>query len=150
MNDRVRQFGGEERFGAPIERVFAVVADLDRMAQNIPDATSIERVDASTLRCVVRPGFSFLRGTLKLSITIDELEPPRRAAMRIDAKGIGVAMRVVSRIELAPDGDGSRLTWDARIDEMSGLVATVSPALVKAAADQVIRHSWEQVRRQLE
>jgi hypothetical protein len=41
------------------------------------------------------------------------------------------------------------LIWSAQVDKLSGLVTSVSPALIRGAADQVIRHAWSQVRREL-
>ena len=38
---------------------------------------------------------------------------------------------------------------DARVDELKGLISAVSPGLIKAAADQVIRHAWTAVRKAL-
>jgi carbon monoxide dehydrogenase subunit G len=143
------EFGGEERFAAPPERLFGLITDLDAMAATIPDLVSAEKVDERTLKCVVRPGFSFLRGTLKMAILLGETDPPKSAAMTISAQGIGVSMDVVSRLQIAPDGAGSLLTWTAHIEQLKGLIAAVSPALIRAAADQVIRHAWGQVRKQL-
>lgn len=143
------QFGGEERFAAPPEKVYALLTDLDGLGASIPDLVSAERVDERTLACTVRPGFSFLRGTMKLKITLDELTPPSQATLKIDSQGIGVAMKVVSQMTLEPDAAGTKLTWNAAVPEMKGLVATVSPGLVKAAADQVIRHGWKQMHERL-
>jgi carbon monoxide dehydrogenase subunit G len=146
------QFGGEEIFQAAPERVYALLTDLDGLPAGIPDLVSSERVDAGTLQCTVRPGFSFLRGTMKLRIALADLVPPQAATMRIDASGIGVSMKVVSRMQLQPvDGDVSRtkLTWQAEVSELKGLVATLSPALVRAAADQVLRHGWQQMHARL-
>jgi carbon monoxide dehydrogenase subunit G len=143
------EFGGEERFAAPPEKVFGLLTDLDAMAGTIPDLVSAEKVDERTLKCVVRPGFSFLRGTLKMAITLGETDALKSAAMAISARGIGVSMNVVSQLNIEPDGGGSVLVWKAHIDELKGLIAAVSPALVRAAADQVIRHAWGQVRKQL-
>lgn len=150
----VLQFGGEERFVAAPEKVYALLTDLDGLGASIPDLVSAQRVDERTLNCTVRPGFSFLRGTMKLKITLDELTPPpenvpSKATLRIDSQGIGVAMKVVSRMTLEPDGTGTKLTWSADVPEMKGLVATVSPGLVKAAAEQVIRHGWKQMHERL-
>jgi carbon monoxide dehydrogenase subunit G len=142
-------FGGEESFAATPERLFAVLTDLGTLAATIPDLVSSERPDERTLKCVVRPGFSFLRGTLKLSITLTDVRPSEAAAMRVAAQGIGVAMHIVSQLRIAADGSGSRLTWSATIEQMSGLVASISPSLVRAAADQTIRHAWRQVREKL-
>jgi carbon monoxide dehydrogenase subunit G len=142
-------FGGEERFDAPPEKVFALLTDLDAVAGTIPDLVSSERVNARTLKCVVRPGFSFLRGTMKLSIGLGDTTPPSAAMMTVTAQGIGVGMDVVSQLKIAADGAGSLLTWTANVENLKGLIAAVSPALIKAAADQVIRHAWSEVRKAL-
>ncbi len=143
------QFGGEEHFAAPPEKVYALLTDLDGLGASIPDLVSAKRVDEKTLECVVRPGFSFLRGTMKLKISLDELTPPSAAVMKIDSQGIGVAMKVVSRMQLAAEDAGTKLTWQADVPEMKGLVATISPGLVRAAADQVLRHGWQQLHERL-
>ena len=104
------QFGGEEQFAAPPEKVFALLTDLDGLGASIPDLVAAKRVDDRTLECTVRPGFSFLRGTMKLRITLDELAPPSATVMKIDSSGIGVAMKIVSRLTLTPDAAGTKLT----------------------------------------
>lgn len=142
-------FGGEEHFDAPATKVFALLTDLDQFAQNIPDLVSAERASDRLLHCVVKPGFSFLRGTMKLAIEMDELDEPSHAKMRIRASGIGVQMLVESSLQIAEEAAGSRLNWEARVAELKGLVATVSPSLVRGAAEQIIRNSWSQIRAQL-
>ncbi len=146
MADKQIEFGGEEQFDVPPERLYAVLTDLDAMAATIPDLVSAEKVDKRTLKCVVRPGFSFLRGTMRLTIELGECLPPQSATMCVTAQGIGVGMHVVSQLEIVPEDAGSRLKWTARIDERKGLIAAVSPGLITAAADQVIRHAWMAVR----
>jgi carbon monoxide dehydrogenase subunit G len=143
------EFGGEEHFGASPEKLYGLLTDLDAMAATIPDLVSAEKVDQRTMKCVVRPGFSFLRGTMRLSIVLGETDPPSGAVMTVSAQGIGVSMSVLSRLAIAAEGDGSRLTWSARVEELKGLIAAVSPGLITAAADQVIRHAWGKVRAQL-
>ncbi len=69
-------FGGEESFAAPPERLFGLLTDLDGLADTIPDLVSSHRVDDRTLECVVRPGFSFLRGTMRVTIRLGELNLP--------------------------------------------------------------------------
>jgi carbon monoxide dehydrogenase subunit G len=143
------EFGGEERFAASREKLYALLTDLGAMAGTIPDLVSSEKVDERTMKCVVRPGFSFLRGTMRLTITVGETQAPQRATMSVAAQGIGVGMNVVSQLTISAEGTGSRLDWTAKIEELKGLVSAVSPGLIMAAADQVIRHAWGQVRKQL-
>ena len=143
------EFGGEEHFRASPEKLYGLLTNLDALAATIPDLVSSERADERTLKCVVRPGFSFLRGTMKLAISLGETSPPECATMSVAAQGIGVGMNVISQLAIAADGDGSKLTWSANVAELKGLIAAVSPGLISAAADQVIRHAWTQVRKQL-
>ncbi|HVX13896.1 MAG TPA: carbon monoxide dehydrogenase subunit G [Pirellulales bacterium] len=143
------QFGGEELFAAPPERVFAVLTDLDVMAATVPDLVSSERPDPATLKCVVKPRFSFLRATLRLTISLADIVPPRSATMRIAGQGIGVSLEVSSALTIEPAESGSRLRWTARVDQMGGLMASVPSGLITGAADKIIRQGWQSVRERL-
>lgn len=139
------EFSGEERFATSPDRLYSLLTDLDGFGASIPDLVSAKRIDERTLEATVRPGFSFLRGTMKLKIVLDELVPHESALMRIDSQGIGVVMKIESRLKLEPDGAETKLLWHAAVTEMKGLVATVSPGLVQAAAEQVLRDGWRQL-----
>lgn len=143
------EFEGVERFEAPPPRVFHVLADLDELAAMIPDLVSSERVDSNTLLCVAKPGFSFLRGSLKLRIEMSDLTPPQMARVCVHAQGIGVSMKVDSEFTIEPSEGGSLLKWRARASEMKGLIVSVSSGLIRAAADQVIRQSFAKARARL-
>ena len=95
-------FGGQESFRAAPEQVFTLLTDLEQMQRTIPDLTSAERIDEYTLKCVVRPGFSFLRGTMNLTISLAELVRAERATMQIAARGIGAQLEIVSNRGLRP------------------------------------------------
>ncbi len=95
-------FGGEEILHAAPERVFDLLTNLDQLSATIPDLVSAERTDDRTLQCVVRPGFSFLRGTLRVTIALGELHRPDSAAMQVVAKGIGTQIGVASQIRISP------------------------------------------------
>lgn len=150
MAKSVMEFGGEEQFSVSPERLFGVMTDLDALPEAIPDLQSHERVDERTMRCVIRPGFSFLRGTMKVTFELAEVSPPESALTHVSAQGIGTSVKLDSRMWIRPDSNGgSSLRWEAQILELRGLVSAISPTLLKAAADQVIRHTWERVRQRL-
>ncbi|HEX3998025.1 MAG TPA: SRPBCC domain-containing protein [Pirellulales bacterium] len=142
-------FGGEEKFDAAPERVFELLTDLDQLSAAIPDLVSADKIDARTLQCVVRPGFSFLRGTLRVTIVLGEIDRPASAAMHVAARGIGTQIGVESHIRIAADSTGSKLSWTAEVVELKGLAATVGRSLISAAAQQVIQTAWQQVRDRL-
>lgn len=144
------EMNGEERFEQDADRVYAVATDLNLLAKNIPDLVSSELVGPDQLNCVVRPGFSFLRMSMKTKIQITRDAPARTAQLKIASQGIGASMEVESQLAVLPEeGGGSILRWSAAVTKRSGLVATVSPDLVRAAAEQVIRTGWQHLRGQL-
>lgn len=140
---------GEEQFEQDANRVYAVVTDLSLLAENIPDLVSYELVSGEEMKCVVRPGFSFLRMSMKTRIHLVRDEGIRAAQLTIQSQGIGAAIEVQSRITVAPAAGGSTLRWEAQIVKRTGLVSTVSADLVRAAADQVIRAGWQRIRANL-
>jgi carbon monoxide dehydrogenase subunit G len=155
MATQLESFAGQEQFAAPSSRIFAIMTDPDSLAKAVPNMESCERVDDKTLRGSVRPGFSFLRASLRMVLTVTEATPaaaaaPARIAMTISSQGIGASMKVECRIEIHDDGDGCRAAWEAKVHELKGLITAVSPTLIRGAADKVIRDGWEAVRRQAE
>jgi carbon monoxide dehydrogenase subunit G len=143
-------FNGEESFAVPPAKLFAALTDLNQLAAAIPDVVSSRRLDQRSMECVVRPGFSFLRGTLKLVIEIDSLQPPESAELHVIATGIGVQMRVESQLKVSPTDVGSKLLWTAAVTELKGLVATVPQSLISAAANQVVQQSWKKIHTRLD
>jgi len=142
----VLELTGTEGFAAAREALFNHVTNVDTLATTIPDLVSAQRTAPGVLSCTVKPGFSFLRGTLKLRIELGELTPPKRAVMTVDAAGIGVAMRVESDLQIDEIETGSRLLWTARVTRLEGLIASIPKTLLGAAAQQVIKRGWERVR----
>ena len=140
---------GSESFAASPEAVFDLLTDLDQLAANIPDLESAQRLDESTLACVVRPGFSFMRGKVNLTIRLVDKQRPQTARLETAMKGIGQSMLAESSIALRPADGGCQLDWEVRVVELKGLIATVSRGLVKAAAERIIVQSYEQIRQKL-
>jgi carbon monoxide dehydrogenase subunit G len=137
-------------FSVPPDRLFTALTDLDEAASTIPDLVSSERIDDRTLHCVVRPGFSFLRGTLRLAISIVDLHSPQLARMSIAADGIGTHITVETQLHIEAADTGSKLDWTASVVELKGLVATVSRPLISAAAERTIQNAWAKIHAKLD
>lgn len=143
-------FSGETHLPFPPDRVFAALRELEGVARQMPDVASVERVDASTLKLVVKPGFSFLRGTLRVTMSIEEVEAGRSLVQTARSEGIGMSMTIRSRISLAAAEGGTTASWLAEVVERKGLVSAVGPSLIQAAANKVLADGWAAVSRTLE
>ncbi len=147
----IEPFTGLETMEADAARVFAFLTDPDQMKECIPDLVSAERVGATGLKGVVKPGFSFLRGTLKFALEVKALEPGKKALMTVMSEGIGTKLGVESTMTVAPaeGGTGSTVQWEARVTHMGGLISAAPGGLIKAAADRTIREGWTRIRARL-
>lgn len=140
------QFEGQEELGASPAEVFAQLTTPDRLAALIPDLVSHQVESDRKILCTVRPGVAFLRGTMNLQIEFTELSPPSRAVMEVIAKGIGSSMKLQSHVELHAHEKGTLVKWRASLLERKGLVSAVSGALIRAAAENVVKDAWKRVR----
>jgi carbon monoxide dehydrogenase subunit G len=143
-------FAGEQHLPFPPERVFAALRELEAVARRMPDVASVERVDGHTLKLVVKPGFSFLRGTLRVTMSVEETAPGRSLVQTARSEGIGMSMTIRSEISLSSAEGGTAAAWRAEVTERKGLVAAVGASLIQAAANKVLADGWSAVSRTLE
>ena len=141
---------GTEHFACDRDRAHAVLTDLEQVAGALPGLTRIERNDGATLVCRVRPGLTFLSGSLRTTITRLEDADPEVLRYRIDSRGIGAGAVADAHIRCLPDGEGrSRVQWHVQVSELSGLLKPVGASLIEAAMGKVAAATWEELRTRL-
>ena len=135
---------GTEQFACDRDRARAALGDLEQVAAALPGLTRIERSDGDTLVCRVRPGLSFLSGSLRTTITRREEAGPGALRYGIDSRGIGAGAVADAHIRCLPDGEGrTRVEWQVRVEELSGLLKPVGASLIEAAMGMVAAATWE-------
>ena len=83
------QFRGEEIFTSAPEAVFTLLTDFQRLGPLLPDIDTFECEEPTRLKGVVRPGFSFLKGKLKLELSQRESNSPNFVVIEAKTKGLG-------------------------------------------------------------
>ena len=142
---------GTEHFACDRDRIRATLADLEQVAGALPGLTRIERHDGATLVCRVRPGLTFLSGSLRTTIACRKEAEQALLRYRIDSRGIGAGTVVNAHIRCLPAGDGrSRVEWHARVEELSGLLKPVGASLIEAAMGKVAADIWEGLHTRLD
>ncbi len=145
---------GAERFACDRDRVRAALADLEQVATALPGLSRIERNDGATLVCRVRPGLTFLSGSLRTTITRPEdadRADPAALRYRIDSRGVGGGAVVNAQIRCLPDGEGrSRVEWQVQVEELSGLLKPVGASLIEAAMGKVAAAAWQGLHTRME
>ena len=97
------QLAGEEQFSQELPVVWERLTDVGFIAQATPGLDRIESAEEDLLVCRVRPGLSFVKGTLKVTVEIFDKRPPSAVQIRIHSKGIGSTATVVTSVGLSAD-----------------------------------------------
>lgn len=140
---------GDERFDLPPDVVWRSLSDPRFLCQCFPGVDAVLRADDRSATLVVRPGFSFARGTLEVSFQFADVESGDHARVEIQLKGIGSSAKLESHFSLASSDVGSSVTWTADVLEFGGLLKAVSHGLMQAAAQKVAADTWAEVRRRI-
>src|SRR6516165_6476229 len=80
---------GEKDLSQAPKDVWNKLSDPQFLAQCIPGIESLTQTSPDSLKCTLRPGFTFVRGTLELTLAVLEKVPENFLRYLLTAKGIG-------------------------------------------------------------
>lgn len=138
-------FEGDQDFFQPPDVVWSKLTDPGFLVRCIPDVQSVAREGPDEAVFTLRPGFSFVRGTLQVTLQVVEANKPVSARLRANSKGIGTSSDVEATLSLAPHNGGTRVHWVAEVKELGGLLKAVPQGLIKASAQKVIADIWSAI-----
>ena len=145
----MERFEGEKDFPQSPTELWTKLSDARFLVQCIPDVESVTEAESDHARLVLRPGFSFVRGTLEATLRVVDAVAPTAARYLIANKGIGSSAEVEAIIALAPQGTGTRVHWTAEVKTLGGLLKMVPSGLVRGAAQKVVNDAWSAVETKL-
>jgi uncharacterized protein len=143
------QFAGYREFPYPPDALFARLSDARFLVQCIPDVQSVTSQEADRATMILRPGFSFFRGTLEVDLRIVDVVSPVSQRVQLHSKGIGSSSDVEAALSLAVIENGTRVHWTVEVKSLGGLLKMVPAGLVRGAAEKVINDAWERVTAKL-
>ena len=142
-------FEGDKDFPLAPAELWGKLTDARFLVQCIPDVQVVSRSEPDWAVCTLRPGFSFVRGTLELTLRVGEAVEGTSARFLVHTKGIGSTSDVEAALAFRPQDGGTRVHWTADVKELGGLLKAVPRGLIQAAAQKVIADSWAAVEANL-
>src|SRR5262249_18721616 len=139
--------GDREIAKTPAE-VWPRLSDARFLVKCIPDAEITGEPTPSKATCKVRPGLSFVRGTLVVTLQVEEAVDPSSVRLSLDSKGIGASSMVEANWAITGHEWGSRVHWTADVKSLGGLLKLVPQGLIRGAAQSVIHDVWAQVEKE--
>jgi carbon monoxide dehydrogenase subunit G len=140
---------GEKSLLQGREQVFAKLTDLQFLVNCLPDLHQVKDVKEKTAAAVLRPGFSFARGEMQLTIEKVEETPPLSARFLLKSKAIGSSSEVETTFSLSATDAGTVLHWKAEVKQLGGLLKAVPRGLIQGGAQRVIEELLGNVEKKL-
>jgi carbon monoxide dehydrogenase subunit G len=143
-------FEGDSDFTQPPAHVWTKLTTIDFLIQCIPDLESVKHKDMEQFTCIIRPGFSFIRGTLEVTLKLVDLVAQQSLRVQGHGKGIGSSNDVQIGLSFAPQDEGTRIHWVADVTNLGGLLKAMPKGLLQGAARKVIGDVWTSVKAKLD
>jgi carbon monoxide dehydrogenase subunit G len=144
------RFEGDRDFALSQDELFARLSDARFLVECIPDVESVSLREPDRAALVLRPGFSFVRGTLDVTLQVVDAVAPQSARVLLHSKGIGSTSDVEAGLSLAAQEGGTRVHWVAEIKSLGGLLKMIPSGLIRGAAEKVINDAWARVAEKLQ
>ena len=125
---------GEQLVPAPQADTWAALNDPEVLKACVPGCESIERVSDSEYAVLMTARVGPVAAKFKGKLTLSDLNPPNSYSIAFEGQG-GVAGfgNGGAHVQLAPDGDGTRLSYQVKAS-VGGKLAQIGSRLVDAAA----------------
>ena len=118
------------------EDVWRALTDPAVLARTIPGCLALERVGEDSYRMDVSVGVGAVKGTYAGEVHLTDQERPKSYVMHASGAGAPGQVRATVTIELAPDGDGTVLTYSADA-VVGGPVAGVGQRMITGVAKRM-------------
>jgi carbon monoxide dehydrogenase subunit G len=128
---------GTKVFAAPREQVWGVLMDPEKLAGLLPGVESFEIVDERRWNAKVKVPLGM--GGLKLGFAFEKTEEraPEHAALAAKGKGVGAVVSMETRFDLAEDGAGTSMDWEADVHVL-GQVGSMGQRVLQPIVNQQV------------
>ncbi|HLG76635.1 MAG TPA: carbon monoxide dehydrogenase subunit G [Ktedonobacteraceae bacterium] len=130
-------FSGSQTIAVPIEKAWAYLVDVRKVAQCAPGFQSLEEVGPEHWKAVVAVGIGPLKAKFVMDVTRPEMHEPDRMVIKGRGKAPGSAVELEGEMNLvvaAPTQ--TRMDWHAHV-VVSGTLASVGARLMNSTAERL-------------
>jgi len=136
---------GEKQFITTVEKLSALLFDLQNFVKVLPDVETIHEVSQDKAHILVAPGLAFLKGKLDTNIELNVVEK----SITVASKGIGTFNKMKASFDIISVDDKVSLKWEMKVEELGGLLKLVPESLLKGSAMKIIDRLLENLEKNL-
>jgi hypothetical protein len=132
---------GDYRFDASVQEVWDALFDPAILAAVMPGCEKLELIDGhyvGEIKIKVGP----VQGKFTGKVELVDREEPRSYRMIVDGRGAPGFVKANATVALEPDGDGTRIRYDADA-QVGGKLASVGQRLLEASSRAIVAQSLD-------
>ena len=131
------EFSGTQTIDAPIEKVWAYLLDVNKVAACAPGFQSLEELGDEHWKAVVSAGVGAIKAKFTFDVTRPEMHEPDHMVVKGRGKAPGSAVEMSGDMQLtALDGNQTEMDWRATVN-VSGTIASVGARLLQGTAEKL-------------
>jgi carbon monoxide dehydrogenase subunit G len=134
---RTMKITGEQTIAARPEKVWQALNDTEVLRQSIPGCKSLERISDRDFKATVETKIGPIKALFNGDVQLSDPNPPHGYTLsgRGSAGSIGNA-KGSARVQLIPNGAGTKLTYDVDAD-VTGKFAQLGSRLIQSTANSL-------------
>jgi hypothetical protein len=131
------EMSGEERIPASQDATWAALNDPEILKACVPGCEAIERQEENEYQVLMVARIGPVSARFKGKLALSDLDPPHSYAIAFEGQGGAAGFgKGSARVQLAPDGDGTTLSYQVQAS-VGGKLAQIGSRLVDAAARKI-------------
>src|SRR5947209_2437309 len=143
-------FSGTQTIAVPIEKAWAFLMDVNKVAACAPGFQSLEVLGEEHWKAAVAVGIGAVKAKFTLDVTRPEMEEPEHMTMKGRGKAPGSAVDLWGDMRLTAVDDGqTRMDWQASV-VVSGTIASVGSRLLQGTAEKLTGQLFDCLKSKLE
>ena len=143
------KLSGTAELHAPVDRVYAALADPGVLVRTIPGCQQLETVGADNYRMTVTAGVASIKGTYLGNVQIVDQDPPHGYTLKASGQSAAGSIDASAIIRLSGNGAGTVLEYDADA-VVAGAIGGVGQRMLSGAAKKLAGEFFAAVDRDLE
>jgi uncharacterized protein len=131
------QINGSYVFAAPAARVWDLLMNTEAIASCVPGCQELTPLGDDRYRAKLSIAIAAVTGSYDATIALEEKNPPHAYTLRVDGQGRPGFVKGTSRVQLAEEGDSTRVTVTADV-QVGGAVARVGQRLLEGVGQMMM------------
>ena len=142
------QLTASYRFDAPPARVWTLLMDTAAIAGCIPGCKGLTPLGGNRYEAELGVAIAAISGNFKGTVALEDLQPPQSYRMTVEGTGRPGFVKGQANVTLAAEGEGTRVSIDAKAD-VGGTIARVGQRLLEGVAKTMTDRFFTCLSRQL-